>query len=392
MSDNLSISSPQTTTYSTSIQDGHRQDDVSTDEGLQSTASVQPTPLLKTAPNISASLKDGYNSSAAQLDEPQLTSITAQDITELSSLAQNLSESSTASETSTSAANPTAASQILEIIDLYLQFEKDKDDEYYNPGAPNAAETTDYQQELDSSTQSQIPSHVASTALSTRYSVSSMNSGLNPQREEMGQTEEGTNAHGLNTNKQEKLLIHHVHSTTREEGSRLGQIAELLKPGVDLRNIGRNNHPLTHHKNPVTGTRANIVGRDSRHNVMRKGLEVYAIHNKEVLPTPEPTPEPTPTPAPTPTPTPTPEPAKPLSTATYSNEESLDALRASILDVGRLNVLSILNDMNVNTSKNRSGQVKIMLSRDAGIILALQKSIGTLKEVTSKPRPQALTV
>jgi hypothetical protein len=370
MNDNLSISSPQTPTYPPSIQDGHRQGDVSTDEGLQSTTSVQTTPLLTTEATVPASLKESYTGSTAQLEEPSLN-INQQDITELSLLAQSLTESSSASETATSAANTSAASQILEIIDLYLQFEKDKDDEYYNPGAPNAEETTNYQQELESSSQSQIPSHVASTALSTRQTVSSMNSGLHPQRGEMGVTAEETGSPGTNTNKPEQLLIHHVHSTTREEGSRLGQIAKLLKPGVDLRNIGRNNHPLTHHENPVTGTRGNVIGRDSRHNVMRKGLGLDAIYNKK---------------------DPTSEPSQSISTATYSNEESLNDLRKNLFSIGRSNNLSSINEIKKQTTEELNEEAKIMLSRDADLAFSVQKSIKTLAGVTNKPRPQALNV
>ncbi len=345
MSDSSSISSSQLPSYTTSIGADHRQADISNNDTTLSSTSISSSSLLTLGDTIAAALGDAYAGSAPQLEEPTLTALSQEDLDELSSLAENFSTSSTAPQ----AANSTAASQILATIELYLQQEKDLYDENYAPGAPNAQETSSYQQEIESSSLSQVPIHVAASALSVEQNTASTGS-------------------SASLNEQEKGLLHHIHKTTREEGSVAVQGVEIFEYGVNPRDTGRTLHPLTHHENPLTGTHGNVVGRDSRHDVLRKGVALASIHNKEVPPAL----------------------SKALNTTTYTNEESLAALRKSILTTGRSNILSDLEVMKDMAEEERNQQIKNIFSKNKNMIVALQRSMATLAATTSKLREQPL--
>lgn len=304
----------------TTINDQGNQEDVSADQGSIQSPKTDSTENVHLAKTVSAALEDSYNGSSTVIAHP-LSQLTSQDLANLATLsAQDISAGGT------TAVNSSTSSAVLAIFEVYLKNQQKIESEYIEAGAPHQDVTSHYQQEMtESSAGSSLP-FVASTALSVQQSVDS-----------------DTKASATS---QEHAVLHHVHRTTRKEGSTLGEIAQLYNdPMTLLRNIGRNNDTLTHHSN-LEESRKNVVGRDSRHNLARRlfgGEEIRNNHNKEsgsglTVAT---------------------------STATYDNAEALDALKKDLSEISTENLLATIEAANARNSQARNTQEEKILSKGA---------------------------
>lgn len=324
---NLSVSSPAPTAPS-SITDKGSQQDVSTDQGaLQSPEQSQFTKSISFEDKIPAPLQGSYDSSSAVIEPPQLQ-LTQQDMASLSLLShQSLSPNGTL------AVNNSTASAVLAVFEVYLQNQQKIEDEYTNPGAPHQSVTSAYQQEIVESNASGSLPFVAATALSVQQSVS--------EDVSKGSTEKGPSlAEGnFHAGQGEMPLLEHAQRKSGSTSLLLNQISTLFNRGVDNRNIGRNNNIISHHSN-IVGSHGNIVGPDSRHNVVRK---LTVLEEKKNQPT---------------------DPIyKPTSTATYNDNESLDALRKNLSEISTMNNLASIEEQDDRTSQQRSEQEKGMLNK-----------------------------